>query len=331
MSRFLIVRLGSLGDLVHMLPAVAAIRRAHPDAEIDWLVDGVHADFLALVPVITRVIPLGGRTAGAWIAARRVLAARRYDIALDFQGLVKSAALARLSGARRVIGFNARALRERLASVFYTEQVDVPDGRHVVYKNLALSAVVGAHADALEFPLAPVESPALAVLRAAGVERFALINPGGAWPNKRWPPERFGAIAQVISARHQLRSVVVWGPGERGLAEAVVAASGEAATIAPPTGLADLVALSRAAALIVSGDTGPLHIALAVGTAAVALFGPTDPARNGPWRTEDIALSRYGACQCHYQRACRRGASPCLDEISIDDVTEAVSRRLAQT
>ena len=118
MKRLLVVRLGCFGDLVHTLPAVAAIRRApSADLEIDWLVDAAHAGFLALVPVITHVVPLGGRTAGAWLDARRALRARRYDVAADFQGLIKSAALARLSGARRVVGFDRASLREPAAAV----------------------------------------------------------------------------------------------------------------------------------------------------------------------------------------------------------------------
>src|SRR5262249_44545311 len=131
MNRLLIVRLGSLGDLVHTLPAVSAIRRTFPSLEIDWLVDAVHAEFLGLVRTLTTIVPRQGRTAGAWLQARRELKRRRYDVALDFQGLLKSAALARLSGARRVLGFDRGSLREGTAAPFYTEHADVAEGRHV--------------------------------------------------------------------------------------------------------------------------------------------------------------------------------------------------------
>ena len=112
---------------------------------------------------------------------------------------------------------------------------------------------------------------------------FALINPGAAWPNKRWPADRFGELATFLREAPGLMPVVVWGPGEELLAEAVISASAHAAMRAPATNIRDLVGLSRAAALVISGDTGPLHIATAVGTPAVGIFGPTDPARNGPW------------------------------------------------
>ena len=329
MNRLLVVRLGSLGDLVHALPAVAAIRRAHPAAAIDWLVDAVHRDFLALVPVITGIITLEGRSAAAWLAARRALRAREYDVAIDFQGLLKSAALARLSGATRVLGFDRAALRERVAAPFYRERVDVGERGHVIHKNLRLAGAVGARTDVLEFPIGPVESAIAAETRARFPRGYALINPGAAWPNKRWPAERFGAVADLLQRRFDLPSVVMWGPGEAALADAVVAASNGAAVAALRTNLPDLVAMARHARFIVSGDTGPLHIATAVGVPAVALFGPTNPARNGPWRSEDFALTRYEQCQCHYERRCRLAdVEWCLGSIGFDEVRDAIARRL---
>lgn len=329
MTRLLVVRLGSLGDLVHTLPAIAALRRAHPDAEIDWLVDAMHVDFLQLVPILSTVIPLRDRTAAAWLEVRKSLRTRDYDVAIDFQGLLKSAALARLSGAKRVLGFERRSLRESSAAPFYTERVAVGEGRHVIEKNLRLAAALGARTETIEFPIRDVASPALETIRAAGTTPFALINPGAAWPNKRWPPESFGAVARAIQERHHLRSLVLWGPQEESLARAVSDASDGAATPAPLTGLTDLVALSRAASLIVSGDTGPTHIAAAVGTPVVALFGPTNPARNGPWSPDDISIARFEFCSCHYQRQCRQPHAWCLATISVDEVIAAIDRRLS--
>lgn len=329
MPRVLVVRLGSLGDLVHTLPAVAAVRRALPDAQIDWLVDAGHVEFLALVPAISSIVPLDARTASAWLDVRKRLRASKYDIALDFQGLIKSAALARISGAKRVLGFDRRALREPAAGWFYTEQVMTGEGRHVIQKNLTLAAAVGASTTDREFPLREVHSAALDAIRTQAPGRFALLNCGAAWPNKRWPAERFGHVAAWLRDTRGLSSVVLWGPGERLLAEAVVAASDGAAIAAPPTTLTDLVACARAAALMISGDTGPTHIAAAVGTPIVALFGPTTPGRNGPWDADDISLSRYDQCSCHYQRRCRRDdADWCLRAISEDDVRAAAGERL---
>jgi ADP-heptose:LPS heptosyltransferase len=261
--RLLVVRLGSLGDLVHTLPAVAALHRARPDTAIDWLVDRVHRDFLELVPAIASIVTLDRPTLAGWRDVRRRLRAQRYEAALDFQGLLKSAALARLSGAARVAGFDRAALRERAAAWLYTERIDVGEGRHVIDKNLALAAAFGAATMPREFPLAPVTSAALETLRAQGIDRFALINCG-------------------------------------------------------------------AASLMVSGDTGPTHIAGAVGTPIVAIFGPTDPSRNGPWAADDRVVSRYEACDCHYQRVCHRSSDRwCLLDVSVEDVQRAIDARLA--
>jgi heptosyltransferase I len=330
-SRILIVRLGALGDLVHALPTLAAIRQAWPDATIDWLVDRRYAGLLTFVSGFDRAIVIDGG-AGGWWRAIREMRATPYDAALDLQGLIKSAALARLSGAGRVIGFAPALLRESAARFFHTESVDPGSGCHVVHKNLSLVGALGLTPGALQFPLdAPLDERIAAVLPAPdvmGARRFAVVNPGAGWPNKRWNPDRFGAVAGHLRARHRLMSFVTWGPGEQELAEAVVRASGDAARFAPATGLGDMIALLRRAALFVGGDTGPLQIAAAVGTPIVSIFGPTSPARNGSWHEADEALSRFEQCVCHHKRRCSR-ATPCIDDIPVEDVVSAVDRRLA--
>ncbi len=324
----LVVRLSALGDVVHAIPAAAALRRAFPLAQIDWLVDARHRAIVDLVTGIDRVVVVRQSTVGGWTRVLRELRAARYDVALDFQGLTKSAVLARGSGATRVAGFSLRDLREKIARPFYTSAADA-EGGHAILKNLRLLRAVGVEDSRIEFPLADVDSPALASLRQSiGNTRFAVINPGAAWPNKRWRAERYGALAASIRDHSGLTPIVLWGPGEENLARAVVASSSGAAELAPPTCVRDIVALSRAADLFVAGDTGPLHIAMAVGTPTVSLFGPTNPARNGPWSPADVVVSRADRCGCHIDRRCRQ-ADWCLDDIRVDDVSAAVQRRLA--
>lgn len=324
-----VVRLGALGDVVHTVPAVAALRRAFPAAEIDWLVDAKHRAIVDLVTVVDRVIPLDAPTLAAWSAVVRTMRSTSYDLAIDFQGLLKSAVLARASGAARVVGFSLWHLREKTARPFYSDVRDA-EGGHIVYKNLRLLAAVGvpgAERGPVEFPLADVASPALnAVRERLSCGRFALVNPGAAWPNKRWPPERFGELAAFLQSACGITPVVLWGPGEEALAKSVVDASAGSAFVAPPTTIADLVALSRAASLVVSGDTGPLHIATAVGTPTVSIFGPTDPDRNGPI-APDSAVSRYETCGCHYDRRCHQSAW-CLLDVGAAEVCAAIQRRL---
>jgi lipopolysaccharide heptosyltransferase I len=330
LKKILIVRLGALGDIVHAIPAAAALRRTFPEAAIDWLVDARHREMLDLVPVIDRRLPVDtsrGRTLWSTLGELR---GAHYDAALDLQGLLKSAVLARLSGARRVIGFSPELLRERAARVFYTETAG-EGAPHVIDKNLSMLKAVGVRMPAVEFPIEDrnpaIADDARARLGIADGDRFAIINPGAAWPNKRWPPVYFAEVARGLAARHGLRSLVLWGPGEEQLAQNVVAAADGAAAVSPRTSIADLVSLTKAAALMVSGDTGPMHLAAASGTPLVGIFGPTDPQRNGPWGEDDLIASRFGACGCHYQRQCRL-AGWCLLDISPREVLELAGRRL---
>ncbi len=340
MNRILIVRLGALGDVVHAIPVAAALRRAFPAARIDWLVSAKHREILDLVPVIDRRLVINDRnnaTGGiSLFAAIGELRRSRYDVALDLQGLIKSAVLARASGAPRVIGFSSRYARERAARLFYTEAHDPGRGglydpretRHVVDINLGVLSRLGITAPAREFPIEDRDTDAAKTAREQTGGRYALLNPGAAWPNKRWPPARLAAIASALRERHGLMSVVLWGPGEEALAAEVVAGARGAAVLSPKTSIADLVALARRAALMVSGDTGPTHIAAALGTPLVGIYGPTRPSRNGPMLARDITVSRDSVCQCHHLRQGKLDRM-CLLDIEVDEVLDAVERRLA--
>ena len=327
----LIVRLGALGDLVHAMPAVAALRAAWPEASIDWLVDGRYAALLELVPGLNRTVVIGGRGGRPVRSVIRDLRRARYDLAIDFQGLLKSAALARFAGARETAGFVAGQLREPLAGVFYTRRIPADDSGHVVRKNLSLVEALGVGVREVAAPLkvtaSAVPGQVRQLLRVDAGARFAVINPGAGWPNKQWPAGRYGAIAAHLSARHGLPSVVTWGPREQALAGEVVAASGGTARTAPSTSIADLVELARAAAVFIAGDTGPMQLAAAVGTPVVGLFGPTNPLRNGPWDAADTWVSRFDDCACHHKRRCRR-ETPCVNTITVEQVADAVDRRL---
>ena len=323
----LIVRLGALGDVVHAVPAAAALRAAFPSARIDWLVEAKHRAIVDLVTAIDRTIVLESPTFAGWSAALRPLRQNPYDIAIDLQGLLKSAVLARASGAARVVGFSIWHLREKTARPFYSDAHDA-EGGHVIAKNLRLLRAVGVDDTTIRFPLADVTSPALDDVRARVAGPFALINAGAAWTNKRWPAKRYGELGAFLREACGIVPVVLWGPGEESLANEVVVASSGGAIVAPRTTVTDIVALARSAALVVSGDTGPLHIATAVGAPTVSLFGPTDGARNGPFSAEDVVVSRFDTCGCHYDRRCHQ-ARWCLDEVTVAEVCAAAQRRLS--
>lgn len=327
--QFLIVRLGALGDIVHAIPAAAAIRAEFPESRIDWLVDPRYVSLIQMVTAVSHAIPVDPRAGGIKLMATvRELRRRKYSVAIDLQGLIKSATLARFAGAKRVLGFPQNELREPMARTFYTDSPDIGKVSHVVQKNLALVAKLGIEPGPPQFPLDVPRTPAVEEVEArfAGAP-FALINPGAAWPNKRWPPDRFGQLAAAIRDRFGWPTLVLWGPKEESTADAVVAASTGAATLAPPTGIVDLFGIAKAARVAISGDTGPLHIAAAVGTPVVGLFGPTWAKRNGPWDPRDVVVSRTTSCQCLYERKCRL-ESPCIDGISVEEAIAAVVNRV---
>ena len=327
--RFLIVRLGSLGDVIHGIPVAAALRERYPFARIDWMVDPRYVELLGLVRGLNAAIPVDPRRRpSSLVATIRGLRRVRYTAALDLQGLLKSAALARLAGAWQTIGLPREHLREPIARRFYTDTADPGVHTHVVFKNLSLLKPLGVRELRPTFPLAIPHSPVVEAARdAAGGDDFVLLNPGAAWPNKRWPADRFGELASSLRELSGLRSLVLWGPGEELLASSVVEASNGAAVLSPATTIVDLFALAARARLVVSGDTGPLHIASATSTPVVALFGPTLTERNGPWSADDITLSRTERCRCLYRRRCRTG-QPCVNDIEVREVLDAVQERL---
>lgn len=348
--KILIVRLSALGDIVHALPVLAAIKKARPDAQVDWLVEENYASILSIASGLHRRIIVRARKSFAtadtisfgglrgYHAAAKYLWNQDYDVALDLQGLIKSAIWARISFADRVVGFDAPNLREPQAAFLYSEtvtpagpQASGPTGQqHIIHKNLSILSALKITHDSADMPLAPQASGAstAAIEGAGGSRRYIVLNPGAAWSNKRWPPERFGALAAALRDRAGLPSLITWGPAERALAESVARASLGAATLAPATSVSDLAVLMREAALVVSGDTGPLHIAAAMGTPLVGLYGPTWPERNGPWDPQDVVISRANVCVCHHKRQCLRG-EPCINEITVGEVVAASEQRLS--
>ena len=328
----LIVRLSSIGDVVHTLPALAALSRAGWTAS--WVVEPAARPLLEGHPLLCETFCAPAARAFGLGAAREGmtrLRAARCDVALDFQGLWKSALWTRLSGAPRTLGFAPAERREPASALLLGERVALRSGlRHVIDKNLSLLGPLGIEAiGSREFPLPPLTAESARVgeeLARGGLREFVILNPGGGWTSKLWPADRFGSLARELAERG-LVPLVTWGPGEDVLADRVVAASGGAARKAFPTSLRDYVALARRARLVVAADTGPLHIACALSVPVVALFGPTDPARNGPFAAADEVVRRAPPCAPCYRRACPRHRGV-MEGISTGEVLAAARRRL---
>jgi heptosyltransferase I len=326
-ERLLIVRLSAMGDVIHTLPAVHALREAFPQAHIGWLIEERWAELLcapgyprrgrrsALRPLVDEVHAVnlkawGGslfsistlqRAATIWNDVREA----DYDAAIDLQGAMRSALLTRWSGASVVYG--AAEPRESPASLWYTRKV-VTRGRHVVEQNLSVARAL------VEFPgeTSPdvscdlphdprAEARIAQRLGERGIGDFAILNPGAGWGAKRWPAERYGKVARKL-ADQGVGSILNYGPGEEELVRAAEAASGGTARAMSCT-ITELIALTRRASLFIGGDTGPLHLAAALRVPVVAIYGPTDPARNGPYGTRSIVLRSVESITSHARRA----------------------------
>ena len=342
--RILIVKLGSIGDIVHTLPALAAMRRALPEAEVSWVVERGSSEILKDNPLLDRLIEvdtkalrrglMSGETLRAPRQQLRLLRASAFDLALDFQGLLKSAMVARLSGAQRVYGFARDALREPPSRFLLHKTVAIPNGSHVIRKNLtlvrsALGISVPDDPNDFEFPIKVSQSHKLEAEEAArGTEgRYVILNPGGGWPTKLWSTEKFGALADELWKHFRLHSLVTYGPGETGLAESVLAASSAGKTRAVSLSLKGFFELARHAEVYVGGDTGPTHLAVAARTPVVGFFGPTEWWRNGSPYSDDICVERTDIdcrADCH-RRACSKWI--CMD-IDVGRALHAVTDRL---
>jgi lipopolysaccharide heptosyltransferase I len=341
--RILIVKLGSIGDIVHTLPALAALRAGLPQGEISWVVERSSAEILKDNPILDRLIEvdtkalrrglMSGETLRAPRQQLRRLRASAFDLALDFQGLIKSASIARLSGARRVFGYARAGLREPASTVFLSKRIAIPPHTHVIRKALLLvQGALGISAPVeISFPVGVTREAEVEAERATGgaAGNYAILNPAGGWPTKLWSVEKFGALSDLLWTNYRMRSLVTYGPGEEHLAETVRQSSQSQQATPVKLSLKGFYALAKNARVYVGGDTGPTHIAVAAGAPIVGLFGPTEWWRNGSPYEADICVERTDIdCRvdCH-RRACSKWI--CMD-IDVGRVFEAVSRRIVK-
>lgn len=358
--RLLVVRLGSMGDILHALPAVTALRVRHPDWEIGWVVEprwralltaaagrdqrseigdqgaGISQACSPAQPLVDRLHfapakawgrrPLTLSTAREIMSLRAELRAQSYDAVIDLQGAIRSAVIARMAGARQVIGEDEP--REKVARWLFTKRIKTR-GAHVIEQDVELVSAIAGDALAVVPPLLPVDAAAEEwcdrFLAPAAGRPVVLINPGAGWGAKRWPVERYAAVAKGLVQRG-LHVLVNAGPGEEPLAEAIRKGTDGAATGIAPT-LEQLIALTRRIALCVAGDTGPLHLACALGRPVVGIYGPTDPSRNGPFGTLSLVLRSPMSRRDHTRRAEPEAG---LLTIAPEDVLRAAMALLAE-
>jgi heptosyltransferase-1 len=298
-QRLLVIRLSAFGDVIHTIPAVVALREALPQTEIAWAVEPAYAELVEIVARVKAIRVSLKRWSFARIgAARRDV--RGFSTAIDFQGLIKSALIASSSGAADRYGFAKDVIREKPAAWFLNQHATIDRSKHVVEWNLELARTfVPAIARVPEVDFTPfANDPSGQLARFAN--RIVLL-PGAGKPGKQWPVERFAELAKRIGSD----ALVVWGPGEESLARAI------GAEVAPPTNFRELAFVLRHSKLVIGADTGPLHLAAALGTTLIGLYGPTDPARNGPYGQPDRVVSSYATTNS-------------MHDISVDDVIRLI-------
>jgi heptosyltransferase I len=307
--RILVVRLGSMGDVIAALPAVASLKHSIPHSKITWVIDPRWAQLLEGNPFIDSVLHLDRRTVTGLGHAWRELRAARFDIAVDFQGLLKSALVATLARPERIFGFNAAYARESAASWFYSTKVPIRS-YHAVERNLDLAAAAGASNIVRTFPLPPGAKES-----ELPPDDFVLASPLAGWGAKQWPFEYYSRLAErlrrecgmplVIDAPHPLQIP---------------------STQAHVSTLPGLIYATRRATAVVGLDSGPLHLAAALGKPGVAIFGPTDPLRHGPYGGT-IEVLRSPNAAITYRRTPEPDFS--MREITPDQVFEALVPILA--
>ena len=331
--RILIIKPSSLGDIVHALPTVAALRGKYPQAHIAWLVKRQWAGVVERAEGVDRVWPVDGGLTG-WLSQVPALRAAAFDLVVDLQGLFRSAAMARLTGCSTRVGF---ANGREGSPLFYTRRVPVATPEmHAVDRYLVVAAALGATVrpvPAARFRIRSDDNEAARrLLHAHGLapgDGWIAMNVSARWPTKRWPLERFAAVADELQGEGAGRVVLIGGPDERADAESLKTLMRTAPVdLTGRTAPGLLPALLRSASLLITNDSGPMHVAAAVGTPVVAMFGPTSPIRTGPYGPGHVVLTHGVPCSPCFSRVCRnRIHLECLTGIAPHQVLSAVRER----
>jgi heptosyltransferase I len=308
--RILVVRLGAMGDIIHTLPAVAFLKQSHPDSHLTWLVEPRWEPLLEGNPYVDRLVLLRRQSFAGLAKTRRELRAVNYDFAVDFQGLLKSAMCASAAHPDHLYGFHQSQVRERLAALFYSHKT-LSRSAHVVDRNLELAAACGGRGmqpGRREFPLPPGRSEG-----DLPSGDFVLASPLAGWRSKQWPLDHYRSLAARLRRELGIPLVLDGPPGAD-----FAAVEG---AVPHHSSLPGLIYATRRATAVVGVDSGPLHLAAALGKSGVAIFGPTDPARNGPYG-ESLRVLRTGAAATTYKRSA--SIDPSMQNISPDEVFEVL-------
>jgi len=338
-KKFLIIKLSALGDIVHALPVAHTLRQAYPDAFISWMIEERYQGLLHNNPDIDKIIPirikywrknLNRETLKEIIQIIKNLRQQNFDVVFDLHGLIKSGVIAMLSGARIKSGFHRKNCKEKISSIFCNKKAPyMPGGIHVVDMYLTLVQSV------LETPKKVKQFP-LPEIREKKVEDFFQqypeltskdiigINPGAGFESKLWELERFAQLADRITVELNCSILLTWGPGEEHKTNQIAASMKQKCWVAPSTSIQESIALYKHLTLLVSCDSGPLHLCAALGIPTVSMFGPTDPVRNGAYGLNHITVYKKLDCSFCWKRKCPLGTNECMKQVTVDEVFESV-------
>lgn len=320
-NSILVAKFSALGDVVHTLPAVRVLRESYPDHRIVWVVRRGIDSLLKHVPFVDEVVAMDPGYKGFKQALARAKLEKPV-MAFDFQGLIKSGLFTYLSGAPVRVGFHPRQAREPLGGWFVNTRVKVNSSLHIV-EQLVMVAANGRRVPVPSFGLevgSRDKERVQTFLKVLGIDGpYLVFLPGAGWSTKRWPVESYSWLAREVFARYNVPSLVLWGPGEE---ELVAPLRGKGhVRVAPSTSMGEMIAVLEGALVVVGGDTGPLHIAAALGRPTLGLYGPSYPWRNGPYGNDSLILEVSCPRKGCYKRKCK---DPCVASIPKEEVWDAL-------
>lgn len=346
-KKFLFIRVSSLGDVLHALPALATLRANHPSAFIAWLVEEPYRHLLYNNPHLDEIIVIRTRywrknltlkTLGEIRKTITLLRGHQFDVVLELQGLIKTGLIAWLSGAAERLGLNRKNCREPLNALFTNRKASFVDkGVNIVDINLNLIRLAGG--------TQPVPQPHLLevpeeIREKVGVffqenpdlssRPIVVINPGAGFPTKLWKLDRYAQLADRIAREQGLHILLAWGPGEKEMAETIADLMTEKSWIAPKTSIQESIALFEHTALMIGSDSGPLHLCAAMGIPTVSIFGPTDPARNGPYGSNHQVVYKEQPCSFCWKKTCAIETHDCMEQVEVEDVYQAVKTSVSK-
>ncbi len=321
-----------MGDIIHALPVLATLRKHYPKAEITWIVKNKFSDLLAGNPDLTEIISFDNN---GFFQLIKILRKKKFDIALDLQGLFRSGILAYFSKASHKIGFSRINSRE-LSCMFYNHRVTPPQKAvHVVDKNLSLLEPLGISEYIYDFKI-HISTQDLNFAKeffvlkklVQGKDKIIMLNPGAGWPTKRWPAKNFLRLADKLTKHSNANAKVImsWGPQEKEIIENIKTSTNNSIIVMPQSSIKQLAAIIKSCDLFVGSDTGPTHLAAALEVPVVGLYGPSDPERNGPYGTKNIIIQKDIPCISCWKRKCAK--IDCMKNISVDEVFEACIKLL---